>query len=54
LPDEPEQIALWLEVLTGLKLDAAQGSVRVIDNGAWRAARDRLMRMGGSVRRGAG
>ena len=42
LPDDPEQVASRIEVITGLRLDAVQGSIQVIDNAAWRAARDGL------------
>ena len=42
LPDDPKQVATRVEVETGLRLDPVQGSVLVLDNATWRAARDRL------------
>jgi tetratricopeptide (TPR) repeat protein len=47
LPDDPERAAAWIEVLTGLTLDAWRGSIHILDNAAWRASRARLERLGG-------
>ena len=47
LPDDLERVATWVEVLTGLTLDAQQGSIRVLDNQAWLARSERLRRLGG-------
>jgi hypothetical protein len=47
LPDDPERAAAWIEVLTGLTLDARRGSIHILDNAAWRASRARLERLGG-------
>jgi WD40 repeat protein/serine/threonine protein kinase len=51
VPDELEHVATWIGVLTGLSLDATRGSIRVLDNTAWRAHRERLDRLGGPPRR---
>ena len=32
LPDELDRVATWVEVLTGLTLDAQRGSIQVLDN----------------------
>ena len=45
--DDLEQVATWLEVATGLRLDATRGSVSTLDNATWRASRDRLKGSGG-------
>jgi WD40 repeat protein/serine/threonine protein kinase/tetratricopeptide (TPR) repeat protein len=47
LPDEPERVATWVEVITGLRLDEDQGLVQVLDNSAWHQSRERLMQLGG-------
>jgi WD40 repeat protein len=47
LPEDPERAAAWIEVLTGLALDARRGSIHILDNAAWRASRARLERLGG-------
>jgi hypothetical protein len=47
LPDDRERVATWAEVLTGLTLDAQQGSIRVLDNPTWLARCERLRRLGG-------
>ena len=44
LPDDLERVAIWVEVLTGLRLEAEQGSIQVLDNAAWLASRERLER----------
>jgi WD40 repeat protein len=49
-PDVPDDLALvahWLEVRTGLSLDARQGSIQALDNAAWLASRGRLEAAGG-------
>lgn len=43
-PDDPEQVSDAIEVLTGLRLDPVLGAIQVLDNAAWRAARDRSRR----------
>jgi WD40 repeat protein/tetratricopeptide (TPR) repeat protein/tRNA A-37 threonylcarbamoyl transferase component Bud32 len=40
------RLAAWVETITGLELDD-QGSVRTLDNAAWRQRRDRLAQLGG-------
>ncbi len=35
LPDDLERVATWVEVLTGLTLDAAKGTIQSLDNAAW-------------------
>jgi WD40 repeat protein/serine/threonine protein kinase len=47
LPDDLERVATWVEVITGLRLEAEQGSIQAIDNAAWLQSRDRLERLGG-------
>jgi Flp pilus assembly protein TadD len=47
LPDDLDRIATWMEVLTGLTLDAAQGTIQVLDNIAWRKRREQLEQRGG-------
>ena len=47
MPGDPDRVAAWVEVLTGLTLDPKQGSIRVLDNPAWLAVRERLERLGG-------
>jgi tetratricopeptide (TPR) repeat protein len=47
LPDDPERVATWVEVLTGLTLDAGQGLIQVLDNASWRERRERLDQQGG-------
>ncbi len=44
--DDPPRIAAWVEAATGLELDR-QGSVRSLDNAAWRQRLDQLHRWGG-------
>jgi WD40 repeat protein len=46
LPDNQERIATWVEVITGLELDA-MGSVSVLDNTTWRERRQKLETQGG-------
>ena len=41
--DDPPRIAAWVEAATGLELDR-QGSVRSLDNAAWRQRLDRFHR----------
>ncbi len=41
LPDDPERIASWIEVVTGLGLDR-QGAVTVLDGATWRLRRNKL------------
>jgi WD40 repeat protein/tetratricopeptide (TPR) repeat protein len=45
LPDDPERVATWAQVVTGLELDEV-GSIRVLDNSTWRQRRERLEAMG--------
>ena len=47
LADDLERVTAWVEVLTGLTLDAGQGAIRVLDNAAWLARREQLERLGG-------
>jgi WD40 repeat protein len=47
LPDDLDRVATWVEVITGLTFDAEPGSIRVLDNEAWLAQRERLRRLGG-------
>ncbi len=54
LPDDLERIATWAEILTGLTLDAEQGTIRVLDNAAWRERRQRLEQRGGPPETGGG
>jgi hypothetical protein len=42
VPDELDRVANWVEVLTGMKLEARQGSIHLLDNAAWLASRERL------------
>jgi WD40 repeat protein/Flp pilus assembly protein TadD len=46
LPDEPERVTAWAQVLTGLDLDD-RGMVGVLDAAAWQARRRRLDELGG-------
>ena len=46
LPDNPERISTWVEVITGLGLDE-RGSVSVLDNATWRERREKLETQGG-------
>ena len=46
LPDNPERISTWVEVITGLGLDES-GSVSVLDNSTWRERREKLETQGG-------
>src|SRR5262249_57884247 len=46
LPDDEERISTWVEVITGLGLDAL-GSVSVLDNSTWHERRERLETQGG-------
>jgi WD40 repeat protein/serine/threonine protein kinase len=47
LADDLERVAAWVEVITGLTLDPAQGAIRVLDNAAWLARREQLEQLGG-------
>jgi WD40 repeat protein/serine/threonine protein kinase/tetratricopeptide (TPR) repeat protein len=47
LPDEPERVAAWVEVITGLRLDTEQGLIQVLDNAAWLGRREQLTQWGG-------
>jgi hypothetical protein len=49
-PDDLAAAAARVESLTGMTLDAGQGSVRVLDNAEWRARRDRVRRLNPSAR----
>jgi tetratricopeptide (TPR) repeat protein len=46
LPDDRARLAAWIETITGLELDD-QGSVRPLDNAAWRQRRERLAQLSG-------
>jgi WD40 repeat protein len=46
LPDDLERVATWVEVLTGLTLDAQRGSIRVLDKQTGLARWERLRRLG--------
>jgi tetratricopeptide (TPR) repeat protein len=46
LPNDPERISTWVEVITGLRLDAL-GSVGVLDNSTWCERRAKLETQGG-------
>ena len=52
LPDDLERAAAWVEVLTGLALDAGQGTIRVLDNEGWRMRRDATGATGRVARNG--
>ena len=54
LPDDLERIATWVEVLTGLTLEAGKGTIQVLDNAAWRERRERLEQLGGPPEPGGG
>jgi WD40 repeat protein/tetratricopeptide (TPR) repeat protein len=47
VPDDLERVATWVEVLTGLTLDAEPGTIQVLDNAAWRERREQLEKRGG-------
>ncbi len=47
LPDDLDRVLARVETLTGLTLDAQQGSIRVLDNAAWLETRERLNQLGG-------
>ena len=47
VPDDLDLVANWVEVRTGTALDPGQGSMRVLDNAAWLASRERLERRDG-------
>jgi tetratricopeptide (TPR) repeat protein len=40
-------VAIWVEVITGLRLDKEQGLIQVLDNAAWLERREQLMKLGG-------
>ena len=46
VPDEPRRIALWVQVITGMELDA-NGAIRVLDGAAWHRTRANLDNLGG-------
>ena len=54
LPDDLDRVATWVEVLTGLTLDAGQGTIQVLDNTAWRERREQLEQRGGPPETGGG
>jgi hypothetical protein len=41
LPDDLERVANWVEVLTGLTLDAS-GSIQILDNAGWLQRREKV------------
>jgi serine/threonine protein kinase/WD40 repeat protein len=47
VPDEPERVARWVEVITGLELDAS-GKVSMLDAVAWQERKVRLLQLGGA------
>jgi WD40 repeat protein/tetratricopeptide (TPR) repeat protein len=47
LPDDPDRLAVWVEVIAGLTLDPRQGLIKVLDNADWLARRKRLNELGG-------
>src|SRR5262249_49775394 len=47
LPDDLDRVATWVEVITGLALDARQGLIQVLENSAWLGRRHRLESLGG-------
>jgi WD40 repeat protein/serine/threonine protein kinase/Flp pilus assembly protein TadD len=47
LPDDLDRVATWVELLTGLRLDPASGTIQALDNAAWRERGARLKRLGG-------
>jgi tetratricopeptide (TPR) repeat protein len=47
LPAEFDRVATWVEVITGLSLDAHQGLVQILDNAAWLERREQLAQLGG-------
>ncbi len=49
LADDLERVAAWVKVLTGLTLDPGQGTIRVLDNAAWRDLREQLGQRGGPL-----
>jgi WD40 repeat protein len=46
VPDDPDRVALWVEVLTGLTLDPRHGEILILEHTAWLDSRDRLARRG--------
>src|SRR5262249_25832587 len=46
LPDDPERVTAWVEVLTALTLDAS-GSIQVLDTATWLERREQVKRQGG-------
>jgi eukaryotic-like serine/threonine-protein kinase len=48
LVDDLDRVAAWVEVLTGLTLDAGRGTIGVLDNASWLDRREQLARLGGS------
>jgi WD40 repeat protein len=47
LAGAPERVTLWVQVLTGLELEAGTNVVRVLDPDAWQERRRRLDELGG-------
>jgi tetratricopeptide (TPR) repeat protein len=48
LPNDLDRIATWVEVLTGLTLDAEHGRIQPLDTAAWQERRRQLERRGGA------
>lgn len=46
VPDEPERVGRWIEVITGLELDAT-GKMRVLNAFEWQKRREQLAQLGG-------
>ena len=44
--DDPERIALWAQVITGIEADE-HGNARVLDAATWQQRRQRLQELGG-------
>ena len=48
LKEDLERITLWLQVATGMELDADSGEVRMLETGTWHERRGRLRKLGGA------
>ena len=49
LQGDPERIEVWVQVITGMELDAG-GAVRVLDAEEWHPRKQRLEELGGPPR----
>src|SRR5205823_121176 len=45
--DDPERIAVWAQVVTGIEADE-HSNARILDAEEWQRRRDRLQKLGGS------